>query len=150
METLILIQKYDQRSGSRFKQHKVGDVGFDLEVWEEKEITTIEPYSFCELQTGLYIKVGDNCWGMVRPRSSTVFKKRLFVMEGTIDSGYTGKMFILVYNPNPFPVNIFNGDSLAQIVPVPKFDKVQVKEVISMPKTERGIDGFGSTGGLNV
>lgn len=144
----FLIQKVDPRAGGSFKAHLDGDVGYDLEVWfPDADSFTLMPFTFVSLPTGIRVKVGDNAWGCIRPRSSTFIKRQLFVMEGTIDPGYTGDLFIIVFNPNPVAKAIHNGERLAQIIPVPKFNTINVHYVDEMPKTERGTRGFGSTGG---
>lgn len=144
--TRILLQINDERSGSRFKNHIEGDVGFDLEVWDTKlSYSVVHPHSFTTLPTGISVKMGNNSWGMIRPRSSAHFKRGLFVMEGTIDSGYTGKLFINVFNPSDRAIVIPNGDSLAQLIPIPKFDGIKIIKVNKLPETERGNKGFGST-----
>ena len=149
-ETEFLVYISDTRAGLQFKTQKEGDCGFDLEAWFPNGNTeiVIMPWQFVDLPTGLCVKVGDNSWGMVRARSSTLFKRRLLVGEGTIDSGYTGPLFVTVYNPTPYAATIKNGDRLAQLIPVPKFKNVKVTYVSKMPETLRGTSGFGSTGGL--
>lgn len=146
--TEILIKIIDKRSGKRFKNHLAGDVGFDIECWDEEE-QLVKPHAFTKLRSGIHIKVGDNSWGCLRPRSNAHFKRGLIVMEGTFDSGFCGEVYILVYNPTDNIVFIKNGDSLAQIIPIPKFNKVAVKVVDEFPKTERGTRGQGSTGGID-
>ncbi len=149
-ETEFLVYLADPRTGREFKAQKEGDCGYDLEIWfpNGKEKTILLPFAFQDLPTGLYVKVGDNSWGMVRARSSTLFKRRLLVGEGTIDSGYTGPLFVTVYNPTPYAQEVKNGDRLAQLIPVPKFKSVKITYVSEMPKTQRGTSGFGSSGGL--
>lgn len=153
LQTEILVQKLDTRAGGEFKLHKEGDVGFDLEVWEPDlpfgDPIMIKAKEFAQLPTGLKVKVGNNAWGCIRPRSSTFIKKRLFIMEGTIDCGYTGVLFIIAFNPNTTPIIINNGDRLAQFIPVPKFWHVSTQLVTEMPVTERGEGGFGTTGGVS-
>lgn len=152
MKTKILVQKVDDRAGKLFKQMITGDAGFDLEVWNPETGSLgyfIPSGQFRELATGIKVKVDDNSWGCIRPRSSTFRHRKLFVMEGTIDCGYTGELFIIVFNPTNDDIFITNGERLAQIIPVPMFDKVDLKEVLVMPYTERGEKGFGSTGGIN-
>lgn len=149
-DTQILVQRIDSRAGKEFKVQKEGDCGFDLEVWfpnGDSELI-IKPFSFVDLPTGLRVKVGDNAWGMIRARSSTLFKRRLLVGEGTIDSGYTGPLYVTVYNPAPLAQTVKNGDRLAQLIPMMKFQNVTVTYVDEMPDTARGTSGFGSTGGL--
>lgn len=151
MKTEILLQKIDIRSGSRFKRMKKGDVGFDLEVWsKESDSVFLKAQSFTNVPTGLRIKVGDNSWGMITSRSSTFIKRKLIVMQGTIDCGYTGDLFVTVYNPNENWVQLHNGESIAQLIPIPMFIDVKVTIVEEMPETERGSTGFGSTGAIKL
>ena len=148
MSTEILAVKTDPRAGEALRNHLKGDVGFDLSVWfDDIEEMSIQPGDFVKLPTGLNIKVGDNAWGCIRPRSSAFFHKRLFVMEGTIDSGYIGPMFVIVFNPTNKPVTVKNGDRMAQLIPIPKFIRATVRFVDKLPETERGNRGFGSTDG---
>lgn len=103
---------------------------------------------YAELPTALHIKMPDDAWGMIRPRSSTGWKRRLVAFEGTIDSGFTGMLCCLVHNPNQYPVRIMHDDCLTQLVLVKKYelDKVVYVDFDDLPKTERKQDGFGSTG----
>jgi len=145
--TSILVLRDDPRAGDAFKAHLEGDVGYDIAMWHPTdEVVLIQPNSFASLPTGLRVKVGDNAWGMIRPRSSTFYKKNLFVAEGTIDPGYTGPLFITVFNPKPVLHVVRNGERLAQLVPVPKFSYVEIRYVTELPQTARGEKGFGSTG----
>lgn len=151
IHTTFLVKQVDARAGSSFKAHLEGDVGYDLEMWipDQKYIAIeVDPGCFASLPTGLAVKVGDNAWGCIRPRSSTFLKRKMFVMEGTIDSGYTGPLFVNVFNPTNKKVIIRNGERLAQLIPVPKFYRVSVKTVDELPTTQRGGRGFGSTGGI--
>lgn len=54
--------------------------------------------SYARIPSGLHVKMPDDSWLMVRPRSSTGFKLRMDTFEGTVDSGYTGPLLALVYN----------------------------------------------------
>lgn len=144
--TEFLVQRIDVRAGERFKAHRDGDVGYDLEVWfPEGDGILLMPWTFRPLPTGLRVKVGDNAWGCIRPRSSTFMKRGLLVMEGTIDPGYTGDLFVIVFNPTGEAKRVMNGERLAQLIPIPKFQNVGITYVEKMPETERGDRGFGST-----
>lgn len=107
----------------------------------------IPPGGSVEISTGLRIKIPDDAWVSVRPRSSTGWKKRLNVFEGTIDSGYTGPLFALVFNPQHIPVRVHEGDRLAQLVVVPKYPLLAIVRASELPTTNRGSSGFGSSGG---
>lgn len=125
-----------------------GDAGFDLYNASDKYIE-IAPGISKEVFAGIQLKIPDGYCGLVRSRSSTFYRRGLFVIEGLIDCGYTGPVFTLVWNPALNGKNhsafINSWERLGQllIVPVPE---VQVKSVEELPKTARGEKGFGSTG----
>jgi len=159
------------------KLSKPGDVGFDLPVLVNAKSDTyrpkvqphknyyiapegtpddlvpyvdIPPLGSAELSTGLRIKVPDDAWGNIKSRSSTGWKKRLDVFEGVIDSGYTGPLFVLVFNPNQIPIRVHEGDRLAQLILMPKYPTKVVVRCSSLPETVRGATGFGSSGGYST
>lgn len=148
------------------KYAKPGDVGLDLPVVinpknpaykpkvkpdRDYYINTEEAWidipggGSAELSTGIRVFLPNNAWGNIKSRSSTGWKKRLEVFEGTIDSGYTGPLFILVRNPNDEPVRVYEGDRLAQLILIPKHIPPVIARVNSLPDTVRGNTGFGST-----
>lgn len=125
---------------------KNGDVGYDLKAWiENDDEFIVNPQKMVNIRTGVYFKLPRGYWGDIRPRSSTFAKRKLFVMGGTIDEGYTGEISIFIWNPTLEPHPIKNGDRLAQLVIVPRFTPA-IRVVGTLPNTERGILGFGSTG----
>lgn len=125
---------------------KMGDVGYDLKIWlDGKDEIEILPQRMTNIRTGVFIKLPENTWGDIRSRSSTFFKRHLFVMGGTIDEGYTGEISIVMWNPTLDPHKVKNGDRLAQLVVVPKYTPDMVV-VDDLPNTSRGSTGFGSTG----
>ena len=82
-----------------------------------------------------------------RPRSGASIKQGLTVINtpGTVDSKFRGELCILLVNLSGVAVRINKGDRIAQIVPaeVPQLAVVIVDE---LDETDRGADGFGSTG----
>lgn len=118
------------------------DAGLDLYVMDDR---IMYPGEFHDIDTGWAIKMHDGFWGSVKARSSTFFKRGLIVHEGTIDTGYTGKLSIGVYNPSPNEVFLHSGDRIAQLVVMPLFVP-NVVVVAELPQTRRGEGGFGSTG----
>lgn len=124
---------------------KPGDVGYDLKAWVESGDTiTIEPQSMINIRTGVYVKLPEGYWGDIRPRSSTFAKRKLFVMGGTIDEGYTGELSVFIWNPTPDPNPVHNEDRLAQLV-IHQRIVPEIEIVGELPKTVRGESGFGST-----
>ena len=131
---------------------KLGDAGYDLKIWIDTYHDNIKaldrvirPQEMVNLRTGVYVKIPEGYWGAIRPRSSTFAKKKLLVMGGTIDEGYTGEISIFVWNPMSESARVEDGDRLAQLLLIPRFTPPILK-VDELPITERGKLGFGSTG----
>ena len=87
----------------------------------------------------------------VRPRSGLALKKGITVLNspGTIDSGYTGEIGVIVLNTDKnmsFEIKPFDKIAQAVIQQVfhPHWTSVAVHTDLEV--TERGAAGFGSTG----
>lgn len=121
------------------------DAGYDLYVVEDKWLW---PFQGAVLDTGWRVKVPVGCWGSIKSRSSTFIKRRIKVYEGVIDSGYTGPLKIIVQNMSFWPKRVKKLDRLAQLIIVGEV-KTATWEVASLDaeaKTDRGAEGFGSSG----
>lgn len=129
------------------KAAKEGDVGLDLYVCIKEEYITIPAGGMADIETGVAVKLPWNTWASIRARSSTFAKRRLFVMDGTIDNGFVGPIRVFVFNPNKYDVTISRGDRLAQLVVHPMV-KFRIEYTDQLPATQRGEEGFGSTGGF--
>lgn len=120
-----------------------GDAGYDLYYSGSNRM--IAPQEILDLPTGWNIKVPDGYWGSIKSRSSTFAKRKLLVLEGVIDSGYTGPLSVLIFNPTSELVQIKSGDRLAQFMVIPVY-QLKFEETEIFPDTKRGDSGFGSTG----
>jgi dUTP pyrophosphatase len=123
--------------------------GFDLSSCEH---VVIEPGQVKAVSTGLRCAIRkdneqDNYEIQVRPRSGLALKHGITVLNspGTIDEDYRGEIKVILINHSkkPFVINI--GDRIAQAV-VCKIPSVCVTEGSVNLNTERGENGFGSTG----
>jgi dUTP pyrophosphatase len=65
---------------------------------------------------------------------------------GLVDSHYTGEIVIKVQNHGKDDYHFNKGDKVSQIVLLPVPDMVILDEVKDLPFTERGDNGFGSSG----
>lgn len=115
----------------------------------------VPSFGWAEVPCGLSLKLPDDAWGLLQARSSTIWKKHLIIVGSTIDPGYTGQLGVLVYNPNHKPIRIHeynpetrNGDKLGQLILIPVYKLNEIVIVDELPKTKRGVTGFGSTGGV--
>lgn len=123
---------------------KSDDAACSLRVIEDY---TIKPGKRILARTGLKISIPIGFEAQVRPRSGLAWKKGLTVLNtpGTIDSGYTGEIMVILINLGEEDIIINKGDAVAQM----KFSPVYTGyflEVNQLDPTQRGNGGFGSTG----
>jgi len=126
------------------KAAKAGDVAFDLYSVIDFEIKPGERYA---VPTGIAVEIPVGYEGQVRPRSGLAIKEGITVLNtpGTIDSGYRGEVKTIMINHGDTPFQIAKGMRISQLAirPVPKVEFIETNE---LSDTERGEDGFGSTG----
>lgn len=126
-----------------------GDAGIDLFCAES---TVVQPDQFRDICLGVEIQLPAEFWGLLTGRSSTLRKHGLMVNQGIIDQGYRGRLFAGVFNLTDRPVPIAYGSRLAQLILLPLWARSpldlagSVIEVDQLEGSQRGQDGFGSTG----
>ena len=64
---------------------------------------------------------------------------------GTIDSGYRNSWGVVLINLSGDVFEVAQGDRIAQAV-LNKFETIEWNVVESLDESERGLDGYGSTG----
>lgn len=99
------------------------------------------------IHTGVHIALPEGWMAMIFPRSSVGAKTglRLSNSVGIIDSDYRGQLGILYDNISNSDYTINAGDRIAQLMIMPSYHfKANVVETI--PTTDRGEGGFGSSG----
>jgi len=132
------------------KYAHIGDSGFDLVAIED---VLLYPGETKLIKTGLAISVGLGYELQVRPRSGLSLKTPLRVANapGTVDSSYLGEVCVIITNIDPDrnplsnPQHVKKGDRIAQGV-VQAVERVDFVEVKELDETDRGQNGFGSTG----
>jgi dUTP pyrophosphatase len=146
----------------------VGDAGFDLSAAEN---LLINPNETVVIDTGLAFEIPEGYEMQIRPRSGLTSRTPLKVHLGTIDSGYHGSVGVIMENSLPASgfdsiaiakvdgtfegtgdyvsemgtFAIHKGDRIAQAVIAPVVC-AEFTEIEEFDKSERGTDGFGSTG----
>ena len=97
--------------------------------------------------TGVAVNIPQGYVGLLCSRSS-IYKKDLIQNNsvGIIDAGYTGELIFKFRKMQPFTRRYEIGDKIGQlvIIPLPDIELEEVKD-FSVP-TDRGDNGFGSTG----
>ena len=124
----------------------IHSAGMDLRANIENTIV-LKPLERKLVGTGLYLEIPDGYEAQIRPRSGLAIKKGLTVLNtpGTIDSDYRGEIGIILINLSNENVTIEDGERICQII-FSSYEKVQLKNSISISQTSRGDGGFGHTG----
>lgn len=132
-------------NGKTPERKHAGDAGYDMYVAEE---VTIPPLQYRDVPTDISIALQPGFCARIVGRSSTWRKRQLFVMEGIIDNGYRGEMFIGVFNFSNQPVTIEKHDRIAQLIVIPQVQMNIDNTNCELPTSIDGRNehGFGSTG----
>jgi dUTP pyrophosphatase len=122
-----------------------GDAGVDLVTTVRAEVA---PGERVLLPTGLAIALPAGYAAFVHPRSGLAVKYGVSLVNapGTIDAGYRGEIKVSLVNLDPRdPVVLERGDRIAQLV-VQRVEHAVFHEVVTLPGSDRGEGGFGSSG----
>jgi dUTP pyrophosphatase len=118
--------------------------GFDL---YSSEGYVLLPGHRIVVSTGIQVQLPPGVYGRIAPRSGLAVKHGLGIGAGVIDVDYQGELKIVLFNHdlrNNFVIR--PGYRVAQLV-LEYIATPEVEEVIEFDQvTERGADGFGSTG----
>lgn len=120
------------------------DAGFDLRLPGSGDVVYVFPGQSVIIDTGVHFEIPEGYVGFIKSKSGLNVKKGILA-EGVIDAGYTGSVVVKLYNHGDSDVRFTSGDKITQIVFLP-IPFVTLNEVDKFAETERGDDGFGSTG----
>lgn len=111
------------------------------------EPIVLKPGERALIPSGLQMALPHGFEAQIRPRSGLAYKYGITMLNspGTIDSDYRGEVKVLAINHGTEPFTIRHGDRIAQMVISPVL-QAGVRETETLPGTERGEGGFGSTG----
>jgi dUTP pyrophosphatase len=124
-----------------------GSAGLDLRACIE-HVMTIQPGEAHLIPTGIAIHLADpGLAALVLPRSGLGHKHGIVMgnLVGLIDSDYQGQIFVSCWNRGQAPFLLNPMERIAQLVVVPVV-QVGFNVVDDFEQSERGADGFGSTG----
>ena len=107
----------------------------------------LKPGARIIIPTGIAIQLPAGFEAQVRPRSGLAAKHGVTVLNspGTIDADYRGDIGVILVNLSQEHFTIAPQDRIAQLV-VAQYSTVKWKPISSLPESERGSGGFGSTG----
>lgn len=125
---------------------KPGDAGMDLVATDKSEIDLAN--NTVTYGTGISVEIPVGYVGLIFPRSS-IHKYNLSLANsvGVIDSGYRGEIMVKFrLTGSGKSGKLYDvGDRIAQLIIIP-YPKVNLIDSDNLTDTERGKDGFGSTG----
>lgn len=141
METL----RYTRKASDLFliKAHP-DDAAYDLPA-NEKVI--IEPGERKLVSTGISVQLPDNTMGAVCPRSGLALKHGVTVLNppGVIDQNYRGVIGVILFNQGKESFLVERKMRIAQLVII-DVKPTEALLVESLDNTDRGANGFGSSG----
>lgn len=117
------------------------DAGLDLRT----------PYSFTILKgmsavidTGVHVEIPHGYFGKLESKSGLNVNHSIVSLGGVIDEGYTGSIRAKIYNFGE-DYTFKAGDKVVQMIIQP-YIAPEIEVVDRLDDTERGSDGFGSSG----
>jgi dUTP pyrophosphatase len=134
-----------------------GDCGLDLVT---AKACTLHENQWQDIPCGVSVAMPPGTFGWICARSSTWTKWGIIVIPGVIDEGWRGELFTMAYRPgvairagSDFPgyskhgTVLPAGTRLAQLIVLPNLMRqVKLIQVDTLPESERGRRGFGSSG----
>lgn len=142
-----MIVKIVNKSSNPNPEYKtIGSAGMDICADIPSSIA-LPPNGRALISTGIYLEIPQGYECQIRSRSGLAWNNGVVVLNspGTIDHDYRGEIKIILINQGHDGIEIHNGDRIAQLV----FNKIEQPEfyvVEELEPTDRGEDGFGSTG----
>ena len=132
--------KLDKDAIMPTRAHKT-DAGLDL---YSPINTTLYPDDSVCIDTGVHVEIPEGYVGDIKSKSGLMVNDDI-VTDGTIDCGYTGSIRVKLFNHGFVEKRIVKGQKIAQLV-IKSIITPELELVDELGDTERGDNGFGSTG----
>lgn len=117
------------------------DAGLDIYAKERKLVWANSSILF---RTGVHVQLPIGTAGLIVSKSGLNVHHDI-TSTGLIDEGYTGEICVKLFNHGKEHYMVEKGDKISQLVIIPVlYEDCELVE--SFPETDRGTNGFGSTG----
>ena len=130
------------------ERKSAGAAGYDLTLATDCTIpnTNVQQEAVIA-HTGIALAIPCGYHGKILLRSSQGLKTKVRLANGTgiIDSDYRGEICLLLENNARQTIHLAKGERIAQLLIEPNTD-LAIIDAETLPATERGTKGFGSTG----
>ena len=100
------------------------------------------------VNTKIAIALPKGTYGRIVPRSGLAAKHMIDVGAGVIDEDYRGSLKVLLFNHGDQDYAVEEGSRIAQLI-VERIINPTILKVDELDDTQRGEQGFGSTGGFH-
>lgn len=124
-----------------FQRAHADDAGADLIARDDR---TLAPGESGRIPTNIAIALPDGYYAIVSGRSG-LNSRGILTHLGTIDPGYRGIIAVAMTNLSSDLFVVKRGDRIAQLIVLP-FAIPRLEETDELPASERGEDGWGSSG----
>lgn len=124
-----------------FKYIRKGDACMDM--YADMDVC-LSPSETVIVKTGIAVEIPEGFEGLVRGRSGLA-SRGIHVHLGTIESTYRGDVGVIVTNNSLQVAYIHKGNRIAQFTVKPVYP-IHLTEVEELSETERGEQGYGSSG----
>jgi len=141
MSKLYVSVKLDEGAKMPTKAHPDADAGFDLYTPHE---FTVKAGGSAVVKIGVHMVIPRGWCGLLVSKSG-LYTNHEIQTTGLCDADYTGEITVKVMNHGIKDYHFEKGEKISQIVILPVCDVV-LEEVNDLPETERGSNGFGSSG----
>ena len=149
MITMILDQyelKFKKLDPDATMPTKATDEAAGMDLYSTVD-AIIAPGHSAMISSGLAVEIPKGFFGAIYARSGLSTREGIRPSNcvGIIDSDYRGPIGLPLYNDSDKLYRVLKGDRVAQLIVQPYLNCVPV-EVDDLEKTERGTNGFGSSG----
>lgn len=118
-----------------------GDAGLDLYT---PRPVVLPAGGMVKVHLGISLVLPFDTFGKIEGRSGLAMRG-VGVLGGVIDEGYRGEIAVVLKNNSDHRIVFDRGDRIAQLIVLP-YINVTPERVDELGSSERGGDGFGSTG----
>jgi len=119
-----------------------GDAGLDFYSVED---IVLKPMERKAIRTGVKIEIPDEYVGLIWDKSGLAAKNGVKTMAGVIDAGYRGEIKVVLINLGQEDFIVKKNSKIAQML-IQKIKQPEIEIVSELNESERGENGFGSTG----
>ena len=128
-----------------------GSAGMDLYAYlvdkDIADVLVIPPHRTEMVSVGFAMEIPNGTYGAIFARSGLASKQSLRPANcvGVVDSTYRGEVFVALHNDSDEIKYIHHKDRIAQMI-IMEYPTVEITETDVLSDTERGTNGFGSSG----